>query len=235
MIRPTEAPVTLKFGATTAPYTSSNPHKGVDFSGRFDRNIYAPEGGRIEIVKRPNNGSCGNTIRLYKDNRRHTFCHVADSGFKVTNGQTVKQGQVLGIMGGTGTAVNSYATHLHWVLTVNGALVDPLKYVTQEEGNDMSNPTEAQVKAAFAILKMTPTAIQIKNYSSNHWTKLATALLQTARNSLVNESAKVTDAAKTISSLKAENAAIKTQLADCQSGSVLNKESVLKYIQDKLT
>lgn len=137
MRRPTNNPLTpgYGFGSTLPPYSASNPHKGVDFRHSPDNKIYAPENGTITL--RGSDASCGNKLWLQGPTGRHTFCHL--SSFNVVQGQTVKEGQVLGVMGNTGQASG---VHLHWVLLRNGQLVDPLKYVTG--GDDMYNGKTAE-------------------------------------------------------------------------------------------
>jgi murein DD-endopeptidase MepM/ murein hydrolase activator NlpD len=52
------------------------------------------------------------------------YAHM--SQIKVTKGQTVKQGQVLGLAGRTGYATGN---HLHFELHINGQVVNPLNYL----------------------------------------------------------------------------------------------------------
>lgn len=127
---PSTNKVTLGFGATTSPYTASNPHKGVDFSHSPDPKIYAPEAGKITF--RGVDGTCGNKIWLEGATGRHTFCHL--SSFGVNLNQQVSEGDTLGVMGSTGYA---FGAHLHWVLLKGGSFVNPLNYVTNNAGDIM--------------------------------------------------------------------------------------------------
>jgi murein DD-endopeptidase MepM/ murein hydrolase activator NlpD len=52
------------------------------------------------------------------------YAHM--SQIKVTKGQSVKQGQVLGLGGRTGYATGN---HLHFELHINGNVVNPLNYL----------------------------------------------------------------------------------------------------------
>jgi murein DD-endopeptidase MepM/ murein hydrolase activator NlpD len=137
MIKPTNNPITLRFGATTYPYTPQSPHIGVDFAPTPDNTIYAPEDGRITLVL--GDPQMGDSIHLWVDNRHHAFCHTSQRS--VGTGQQVKQGDKLGVMGYTGYVVPSgpAGTHLHWALAVNNVLIDPLSQVT-EQNNESEGP-----------------------------------------------------------------------------------------------
>lgn len=139
MIRPSSNPVTLLFGATTAPYSPQSPHIGVDFASEPDDGVYAPENGEVTLVH--NDPLMGNAVHIYVGNRHHALCHL--SKFLVTNGQQIQQGEKVGIMGYSGYVVppGEAGTHLHWALTVDGSLIDPLSAV---EGNKMY-PNEGDV------------------------------------------------------------------------------------------
>jgi hypothetical protein len=124
--------ITLGFGSTNAPYSASNPHKGVDFAPDPDPVIYCPEDGQISLVL--NDPSMGDSIHLWTENRHHAFCHTSKRF--VSPGEQVKAGDRLGVMGHTGYVVPSgpAGTHLHWALAVDGQLVNPLSFVTGGKG-----------------------------------------------------------------------------------------------------
>ena len=124
MIRPATTDTTLLFGSTDEPYNPNNPHKGVDFSHSPDNKIYMPEDGVVNF--KLNNGTCGNSIYIAADNRRHTLCHI--SKYLVPPGSPQKQGTAIAVMGNTGLAKG---VHLHWVVRVNNQLVDPLTLVKE--------------------------------------------------------------------------------------------------------
>ena len=74
------------------------------------------------------NASYGNCVRLDHGRGIHTlYAHLAS--VKVKNGETVKRGQVIGTMGNTG---NSYGTHLHFEVRIDGQRVDPIPYLDSD-------------------------------------------------------------------------------------------------------
>lgn len=110
-------PITQNYGKTSF---SAN-HNGIDFSGRFDKNIYAPESGTLGYQSQPTLG--GNVLTLKTGNREHRLAHLSSM---VKKSGSVSEGQVLGVMGATGKAT---AVHLHWGVLVNGSYVNPLTLV----------------------------------------------------------------------------------------------------------
>lgn len=99
----------------------STNHKGTDI-GRvgYNSNIYAAKAGSVIISEY--NKSYGNYVVVYHGSGNTTlYAHM--SSRKVSVGQTVKQGDILGITGSTG---NSTGPHLHFEIKENGAIVNPL-------------------------------------------------------------------------------------------------------------
>lgn len=126
MRKPANTSVSLAYGVTSAPYSVSNPHAGVDFYSSQDNKIYAPEDGRIDVVG--DMGTCGQGIDMTSGTHKHRFCHT--SQFLVSAGQAVKQGQAIAVMGETGYA---FGIHLHWVMWVNGTRVNGMDYISKGE------------------------------------------------------------------------------------------------------
>jgi hypothetical protein len=142
MIRPTNNPVTLPFGATTDPYSPVNPHRGTDFSYKPDDTIYMPESAVVTLVR--DNGNDGNGVYFKAGNRQHGLLHT--SQYLVKQGEWVEKGRPVAIMGDTGAAIGR---HLHWALRVNGSYVDPLTLV-DEQGEDMATTEEILRSALYA-------------------------------------------------------------------------------------
>lgn len=105
----------------------SHYHQGVDicqWSGSA-RGIYAADGGTVTAaVTEGYNGGRGLYIEISHGGGFSTaYYHL--SSIQVVVGQTVRQGEQIGIMGTTG---NSIGIHLHFETRVNGRAVDPNNY-----------------------------------------------------------------------------------------------------------
>jgi hypothetical protein len=145
MILPSNNPITLGFGATDSPYSKTSPHRGVDFGyldevGNKNLTILMPEDGTVTLV--PNNGNDGNGVYFTVGDHFHGLLHT--SKYLVSNGQYVRKGTPVAIMGDTGAAEG---VHLHWALKVQGTFVNALNYVDEHtKGDDVKiqNPQESE-------------------------------------------------------------------------------------------
>lgn len=181
--------MTQKYGYDPNYPINDGFHKGTDYVPD-DGIIVAPMDSYITATGRdPVNG---NYMVLESGGFRDWFSHIKDNGYLVTGGE-VKNGQPIAVMGNTGF---SKGVHVHHGLRVNGVLVDPEEYITK--GEDMW--TEKEVRYLFSILKLTPTDRQIQLYtdSSRDKIELPNNLLRTARNDIVEQSSKVSQAGEKI-------------------------------------
>lgn len=98
-------------------------HAGEDIGAPMGTPILAADSGLVTVI--PDNGNgYGNYIIINHGGGRTTlYAHM--SGFAVSNGATVTQGQTIGYVGSTG---NSTGPHLHFEVRVNGATTDPKSY-----------------------------------------------------------------------------------------------------------
>lgn len=104
--------------------SASRPsHTGVDFAATKGTSILAYKSGTV--TRASWNGSYGMCIEIQHSNGEKTrYAHC--SGYNVSVGQTVSQGQVIGYVGSTG---NSTGPHLHFEIMINGSFVNPLNYI----------------------------------------------------------------------------------------------------------
>jgi murein DD-endopeptidase MepM/ murein hydrolase activator NlpD len=97
-------------------------HKGIDFAAPTGTPIYAAGDGVIERIGR--NGGYGNYILLRHNGQLKTaYAHMSRFAANLSSGTRVRQGQVIGYVGSTGS---STGPHLHYEVLVNGRQVNPL-------------------------------------------------------------------------------------------------------------
>ncbi|MGX6445948.1 peptidoglycan DD-metalloendopeptidase family protein [Neobacillus sp. K501] len=100
-------------------------HKGIDIARPSNRTIKAADNGKV--VSAGYDGGYGNKIVIdHQNGLRTVYAHLAS--IDVSVGQTVSQGSAIGVMGSTG---NSTGVHLHFEVYKNGALQNPLNYVSR--------------------------------------------------------------------------------------------------------
>jgi len=100
-------------------------HTGLDFAGGEGLQIFAPAPGKIvfaaPLTVRGNATIIDHGLGVYSG-----FWHQSE--ILVNVGDMVEQGQVIGLVGGTGRVTGA---HLHWEVWVNGVQVDPLDWLNQ--------------------------------------------------------------------------------------------------------
>lgn len=95
-------------------YRRGSPHFGVDFGGRFEAPVLAAADGEVLGVYNYGEIGCGINITLvHKPFEYYTrYCHLSKA--LVQEGQMVKRGEVIGLMGSTGDAGRT--VHVHFEL-----------------------------------------------------------------------------------------------------------------------
>lgn len=95
-------------------------HRGIDIARPSNYNIKASDNGVVTFAGW--DGTYGNKIVInHKNGYTTLYAHLSE--IKVSVGQVVPQGSVIGIMGTTG---NSTGIHLHFEVSKNGSLINPL-------------------------------------------------------------------------------------------------------------
>lgn len=99
-------------------------HKGVDWACPVGTTVYASCAGTV--IQASYNGGYGNNVVIsHPDGRLTRYAH--NSKLLVRVGQHVEQGEPIALSGNTG---RSTGPHVHFEIYVNGAAVDPLKYLS---------------------------------------------------------------------------------------------------------
>ena len=116
-------------------------HAGIDLAAKSGTEVLAPLDGEV-VDSAIRDNACGGTIGIehgevggHKTKTR--YCHIKE--LKVSKGQKVKKGDVIGISGGASGDVgrgSSSGAHLHFELYKDGKHLDPKEYVLSqtEEG-----------------------------------------------------------------------------------------------------
>jgi len=100
-------------------------HTGMDYAGGTGQPITAPAAG-IVVFTGPL-VVCGNATYIYHGWGVYSgICH--QSAIKVTVGQMVHQGDLIGLVGDTGRALGP---NLHWEVWVNGVQVNPTQWLSE--------------------------------------------------------------------------------------------------------
>lgn len=99
-------------------------HKGVDWATPTGTTVFASSDGVVEFAGWGN--GYGNTILIaHPDGRKTRVAHL--SRILVSVGQSVKQGETIGLSGSTG---RSTGPHVHFEIYINGTQVNPLDYIS---------------------------------------------------------------------------------------------------------
>ncbi len=98
-------------------------HAGMDFTAKQGTPIYATGDGRVTFADYATNGYGRHVVIDHGFGYNTLYAHLSE--LKVRNGQKVKRGDVIGLVGNTGL---SAGPHLHYEVHKNGQPVDPANY-----------------------------------------------------------------------------------------------------------
>jgi len=121
-IWPTHGWLSSTAGNRSDPFTGEKDfHPGLDISADKGDPVYATADGKI--VNASAAGNYGNLVIIDHGYGLETrYGHL--SAFKVKDGQTVKRGDLIGLVGATGRATGP---HLHYEVRANGRILNPLQ------------------------------------------------------------------------------------------------------------
>jgi murein DD-endopeptidase MepM/ murein hydrolase activator NlpD len=123
-IWPVKGWVTSGFGPRVSPFTEKPAwHDGLDIGSAANAPIQAPAQGRVTAVGF--DPKLGILVKLDHGFGIETvYGHLAKS--LVKEGQRVKRGEAIALVGSTGLATGP---HLHYMVKVNGQALDPVKFI----------------------------------------------------------------------------------------------------------
>lgn len=165
-IQPVAGNITSPFGYRTNPVTgaANTFHNGIDIGAAEGTPIKAAANGYVTSVI-PNGGHSGNYVILTHPNAFVTgYLHM--SKFNVRQGDTVRQGDVIGYVGHTGAVTGA---HLHFLIkNANGEYVNPVDYMGESTGNFFATDYGKSIRATelFAWGGLALLAVGI--YRSSH-------------------------------------------------------------------
>ena len=125
---------------------NARKHEGVDIFGSFRSPVLASAGGRITRVNENNLG--GKVVWLRPSGKDYTLYYAHLDEQIAVEGQEVKLGDTVGLMGNTGNA-RTTPTHLHFGIYAFGGAINPLPFI------DPITKTPAKINAAVSNLNKT--------------------------------------------------------------------------------
>lgn len=119
-------------------YSDGTSHGALDLRAAIGTPVYAAEAGTADWVQawdghtKTGNQSYGNLVRIlhqpYKGAKLQTYyAHLSQT--LVKQGEAVAEGQLIGYAGNTG---NSFGSHLHFEVRLNGTRVNPLNWLDDD-------------------------------------------------------------------------------------------------------
>lgn len=135
------------FGYRIDPiYKTKRMHTGVDFTAEVGTEVYATGDGVIELVETEAWGYGKCIVINHGFGYKTRYAHL--SAFKIKQGQKIKRGELIGLIGNTG---KSTGPHLHYEVELNGKKLDPVNFfhsdLTPEEYEKLIEMSQQSYKA----------------------------------------------------------------------------------------
>lgn len=132
------------FGMRFHPVHKINKmHTGIDFTAPKGTEIYATGDGKVLKVTRSRRGYGNHVVIDHGYGYTTLYAHMSE--FNVRRGQKIKRGDVIGLVGNTGT---STSPHLHYEVAKDGRKIDPVNFfyndLTAEQYEEMINISSAR-------------------------------------------------------------------------------------------
>lgn len=115
--------ITDSYGWRICPFHGREHHNGIDIGARWGTDVLASSSGTV--IQSGWNGGYGISVVIsHPDGITTLYGHMSST--KVSKGQTVSKGQVIGACGSTG---NSTGAHIHFTMYKGSSTVNPLDYL----------------------------------------------------------------------------------------------------------
>ena len=125
IIVPVKGTITSRYGVREQIFDNVNPyHTGIDIANKNDTEILSATEGVVVKTEKMNK-YYGNNIEIEKNGVIFKYAHL--NKIQVKEGDIVKQGDVIGLMGSTGM---STGPHLHFEIKINNRTIDPEKILS---------------------------------------------------------------------------------------------------------
>lgn len=161
---PTKGPMTTEYGAMRPSF-----HNGLDVSAPTGQPIKSILDGKVLCARQQKYTGNGGIVIIDHGRFKSVFLHM--SGFNVKEGDTIKQGQIIGKVGNTGI---STASHMHFGIYVNGIPVDPEVWLDElakdksvvkrllQQSKDIARKSLNEEISMDAVTKFLKTSAKIK-------------------------------------------------------------------------
>ena len=125
IIVPVKGTITSRYGVREQIFDNVNPyHTGIDIANKNNTEILSATEGVVVKTEKMNK-YYGNNIEIEKNGVKFKYAHL--NKIQVKEGDIVKQGEIIGLMGSTGM---STGPHLHFEIKINNRTVDPEKILS---------------------------------------------------------------------------------------------------------
>ena len=118
----------LSYNATTRDWRT---HNGVDIAAEAGTEVLAAADGTVYTTYEDD--SMGHTVVIRHEGGYTTVYSSLDADLKVTAGDEVALGDVIGTVGNSAMLENALGDHVHFCVTCNDAPVDPGEFLAQGE------------------------------------------------------------------------------------------------------
>ncbi|MCX8075109.1 MAG: M23 family metallopeptidase [Clostridia bacterium] len=120
IMKPVNGTITSKYGTREQIFDSVDPyHTGIDIANNINTEIKSATTGTVVNIE-TNNKYYGKMVEIETNSVIFRYAHLNE--IKVSKGQSIKQSDIIGLMGSTGM---STGPHLHFEIRIEGRSVNP--------------------------------------------------------------------------------------------------------------